>query len=433
MSRLTWVRGVGLLAGLALAACGDSGESKDTLVVGLISPTHGALTGEGEDWNRVAQLAIDEINAKGGVNGHKLELHIKDDMTQVDLSVQALNELIDEGAVAVVGPGFSGAAKAAMDVARMRTTPIMSPASTSPTLDLAPTEMVDGLWDDGYLFRDVPNDKKQVTAMVKYLKSINTTQVVFVYENTTYGTGFLDEFTTQFGGTGIMATSDFPQNLDATTTKTAVDDMLAVAQAGDTVILVALENDALQIVKECNTRGAGVKWFFTDGEHTEVFRGGLKAAGIAGTDIVGGTAATNPTTGEAYGVLQDHYDTLGLTTGIVQYSSNTWDAFFLIAAALVQQDHDFPGEPFGGVHLRDAITSVSRDGQIFHAGQWRDLAASIREGANVDYDGASGPVDFDGNGETVSPYEIWKINATGDFERVVYYEATCLTDNVGCP
>jgi hypothetical protein len=74
--------------------------------------------------------------------------------------------------------------------------------------------------------------------------------------------------------------------------------------------------------------------------------------------------------------------------------------------------------------------AVSSGGQGFHAGQWRDLVSGIRSGGDVDYDGAAGPVDFDGDGETVSPYEVWEARRETEgweFAQVQYMEAEDLT------
>jgi hypothetical protein len=73
---------------------------------------------------------------------------------------------------------------------------------------------------------------------------------------------------------------------------------------------------------------------------------------------------------------------------------------------------------------------VSRAGHIYNAGQGADLVAAIDSGGDVDYDGASGPCDFDPNGEAIGPYEVWQLHADNlghrSFERTVFLEAQAL-------
>ena len=120
---------------------------------------------------------------------------------------------------------------------------------------------------------------------------------------------------------------------------------------------------------------AGTQWFLTDGARS----GGFLSAAPATIRGMCGTAPTFPITGLAFGQLQDAYEA-AYTDKIADqvYAPNVWDGFHLLAAAMVQQSNKFPSEDVGGEHLRDAITAVSRDGQTFHAGQWRDLISALR-------------------------------------------------------
>ena len=142
-----------------------------------------------------------------------------------------------------------------------------------------------------------------------------------------------------------------------------------------------------------------------------------------------GTAATYPINGLAYEALRSAYDAQYDDTLESNLAApNIWDSFFLVAAAATQQANQFPGEPLGGPHLRDALTAVSRDGQVLSADQWRDLVSSLRRGYEVDYDGASGPVDFDSSGQTIGAYEIWCVAPDGqNFDQLRYFDANMMT------
>lgn len=409
-----------------VAACNGEGGAKEPITIGVIAPKTGADQSFGASMERVAVLAAAEINARGGVNGHRMDVVTVDDMTTAIGGAKVM-ELIQLGAVAAVGPSASDGVADAVPVVKAMQFPIISPSSTNPALATAD--------DGGFMFRNVPNDSIQGLAMAYYLtkKAMPpVTSVVVVHENTGYGAGLTQSFTSAFqaeGGT-VSATIMFEQNLpDQAAGDAVVADIIALNPT--MVVLIALEQDGLKIVNGWATSGMlpDLDWFFTDGLRTAGFLAGAPPV-LVGSK---GTAPTIPTTGQAYGVLANAYDRAHDDDISAQaFAANTWDAVFLIAAALALQETLHPGEPFGGERLRDALTAVSRSpGQIMHAGEWRDIVRSISTDRDVDYDGASGPCDFDADGETIGPYEVWSIGNSGgmlSFERELYLEAQEIQD-----
>ena len=94
---------------MAMAGCGASNSgSSDTFKIGGIGPTTGGAAIYGQAVQNAAQLAVDEINAAGGVNGYKLELSFQDDEHDPEKSVNAYNVLKDWGAQMIIGSVTSG-------------------------------------------------------------------------------------------------------------------------------------------------------------------------------------------------------------------------------------------------------------------------------------------------------------------------------------
>jgi ABC-type branched-subunit amino acid transport system substrate-binding protein len=192
------------------------------------------------------------------------------------------------------------------------------------------------------------------------------------------------------------------------------------------VFTVALEADVLALEKAWDNNGGtpmvpGMQFFMTDGARS---MGYLSAAPKSARGMCG-TAPTYPESGLAIDTFRTAYQAK-YTDDVdsLIYAPNVWDAFHLIAAGAVQQSRKFAGDDLGGEHLRDALTDVSRGGQTFHAGQWRDLISAIRAGNDVDYDGAGGPNDFDVVGQTIGPYEVWCLSQDGTkFDRDLYLNA----------
>ena len=97
---------VAVLCVACFAGCGDNQDAQDkgnTLVIGGIGPVTGAAADYGTGVKNGIQLAIDEINAAGGVNGIKLELNFQDDEHDAEKAVNAYNALKDKDMKLLIG------------------------------------------------------------------------------------------------------------------------------------------------------------------------------------------------------------------------------------------------------------------------------------------------------------------------------------------
>ncbi|MQA83646.1 MAG: ABC transporter substrate-binding protein [Streptosporangiales bacterium] len=124
---------VGLTAGaMLLAACGNStstGEGAkqgEPINVGLIAPLTGAYSALGKGDREGAEVAVQQINAAGGIKGRKVNLIVKDDQTKPDQSVVAFDSLLSEGVVGVLGSSNSNAALAVAPLAQRQGIPYVS-------------------------------------------------------------------------------------------------------------------------------------------------------------------------------------------------------------------------------------------------------------------------------------------------------------------
>ena len=409
---------------LLVVAC-TATEVKPPIQLGFVS-TFEADSGTFGGDERIARLAVEEINRRGGINGHPLELRMKDDEADPEVARQRMQEFIDEGAVGMIGPAYSSYVELAYPLARDNEFPMISPSSTAPSLST-----VD---DGGYMFRAVANDSVQSLAIAYYMTSVATpaiTQVTVVHEDSSYGAGLADAFQDAFanvGGTvdGRVSYGEGEPASSAEAAAKVMDDLEQLPHRPALIVLIGIDADGSAIMKAWSERASwsDVPWFFTDGMYEPGFLADLPA-GCAG---MLGTAPTVPTLGDAYGVLRDDYAAKYPDRELDQESSfgpNIWDSVFLFASALVAQDAAH--EPFGGAGLRDRMTQVSREpGLILHAGQWRDMIGTLERGNDIDYDGASGPFDFDSAGEPIGPYQVWTIVPSADalvFDQALFIDA----------
>jgi branched-chain amino acid transport system substrate-binding protein len=414
-----------------VAACGG-GDTKEPVQVGMSVSLTGPDAEFGATMAAVAQAAVDTINAADGADGHQIELLIEDDLTTDEGAAAAVDALIEQGAVAIIGPFNSGPVEASLDAAIAAEVPILSPSSTAPRLAL-PTA------DQGYLFRTVPNDNFQVLAMSRYFVALATPPVddiLIVHEDSTYGNGLADALESDWTDVRLntLTAPQMSYTPDPDFSQTAADDLWTQinAAAPTAVVVIGLGTDINILLRTWITSGQlpTLQWFFSDSAKATAVFGSTATSDLlpAAASGLRGTAATSPKTSVAFQTFVDAVaEEEGIDVADQAYTQNTWDAVYLTAAALVQQSVD--GDPFGGAAIKQTLSEVSQGGQTFHAGQWRDLVSQVRSGGDVDYDGASGPVDFTSEGETLSPYEVWEMELTGadwTFTQFAYIETTDL-------
>ena len=426
MRRNNIVMVIGL--GLTSVACSDDSGGGEPIKIGLSA----SLSGFDSEWGMtardVAVASVAHVNETGGVNGRMLELVIADDGSEADPAAVAVQTLIDAEAVGIIGGFWSNQLEKVTPMVRDAQVPLLSPSSTAPELVKAPP-------DDGYVFRVVPNDNFQSLAMARYLADLASPAVgatAIVHQDDSYGGGLSTTLTAEWtrrGRTVTGAPIKFATDMD----QAAADALWAsIVSANPTnVVLIGGGADSNILLRTWKTSGqlANLRWFLSDAAKQSALFGEAATelpATIAG---VRGSAPTYPRTGLAFRTYGDEMMArLGVDITKESYFPNVWDAVHLLAGGLTLQERK--GEELGGPGLRDAIHAVSKGGQVFHAGQWRDFVASIQGGSDVDYDGASGPVDFDADGETVSPYEVWEAQrgtAGWGFVQVEYLNAADLT------
>ena len=127
------------LVAAAVAGCGKSGGKSgggDTIKVGALFELTGNVANYGTSTQWV-QDAVDEVNAKGGVNGKKIEVVQADNKSEPSESGNAATKLVTQDkVVAVVGPATSGSVAAAEPILTANKTPLIAPCATAPAITL---------------------------------------------------------------------------------------------------------------------------------------------------------------------------------------------------------------------------------------------------------------------------------------------------------
>lgn len=189
--------------GLALAGCGG-GSGGDTILVGEFASLTGKEATFGISAHEGTQLAIEEINAAGGVLGKKLELKTEDDQSKAGEPANVVNKLISkDGVVAVLGEVASSRSMEAAPICQQNNIPMISPASTNPKV----TETGD------YIFRVCFIDPFQGTVMANFATNTLKAKKVAVFTDvkSDYSKGLAKFFKEGFlkAGGQIVSELDF--------------------------------------------------------------------------------------------------------------------------------------------------------------------------------------------------------------------------------
>jgi branched-chain amino acid transport system substrate-binding protein len=182
----------GAAVAMLLSACGggllgnddDSGAASDgPILLGMITPLSGSSAAIGPYMKNGAQLAIDEINAKGGVDGRKLELRVEDGACDAKTATAAANKLVTQKISVSVGGYCSGATLPTLPIFDKAGVPMLIPAANS-------NELVAQKLPKVFLINGTGT--QQADAAMKYMTKVGATKVALMDDNTSYSKDIAD-------------------------------------------------------------------------------------------------------------------------------------------------------------------------------------------------------------------------------------------------
>lgn len=162
-----------------------TGYSQDTIKIGALGPLTGESSIAGLDELRGKQMAIDDLNAEGGILGKKIELFSEDDASQPSQSASAAMKLIYEnGVIGIIGAHNSPCTLAVMEVLSGQKIPMVVPGSSSPKIT-----SIGNKW----IARSFPPDSIQAKGLASYaINTMGEKNFGIIYVNDDYGVGGYD-------------------------------------------------------------------------------------------------------------------------------------------------------------------------------------------------------------------------------------------------
>ena len=396
MASLLMIGALGLGGGL-VAGCGDDDEGGGdvgALKVGVLVPLTGDLAPFGGPGSDAANLAAAQVNAAAGDTGLDLMLVTEDTKTDAQGAQEAATKLVEsDGVAAIAGPWASSEViPTAENVTIAAGVPLVSPSGTNPDIT--------DLDDDGLVFRTVPSDSLQgkvlATVVADALGADAT--VVTANRNDSYGVRLVEEFTAAFEEAGGTVARNVAYNPEATSLNSEAGQIVDGNPDGWVIIDFPETWSKMGPALVRTGRWDPAKTFTADG---------LRSSDLpesAGRQPTEGMSGTTPTALE--GPAEPAFDALWkqeVGKARQTYDAQNFDAVILIALAAAAAGSSDPAD------IAEKITEVSAaPGTKYTFEQLDEALAAAADGEDIDYEGASGPIDLDDNGDPVAAnYATW--------------------------
>jgi len=176
------------LSAAALSWALTGGAAQADIVIATAGPMTGDYAAFGQQMERGAKKAVEDINAAGGVNGEKLVLEVGDDVCDPKQAVAVANDFVQKGVIFVAGHFCSGSSIPASDVYIEEGILQMTPASTNPAFTDGPA--ADGITT---IFRTCGRDDQQGDFAGKWIaEHMGKKNIAILHDKSTYGKGIAD-------------------------------------------------------------------------------------------------------------------------------------------------------------------------------------------------------------------------------------------------
>ncbi len=329
-----------------------------------------------------AQLAIDHVNAQGGIlDGGTLSSVVGDSACDPSVAGPAADKLVNtDNVTAMVGAFCTGATVGAATAAGIPGNMVqISPSATAPVLTT--------LEDNDLVFRTAPSDAFQGVKLADLLISKGITDVALTYVNNDYGKGLADVFAANFEANGGSISVNAAHE-DGKADYRAELGQLAGGGSEALVILAYASGSGQTILRQALESGNFVTYVGGDGMVDDEL---LAAVGDGANGMIATRAGAFE--GESASVYADLATEAGLNPADV-YAPQAYDAAFMLALAIEKN----------GSADREGLSAALREvssapGEIILPGEWEKAAALIAAGTDINYEGAGGPHDFDEAGD----------------------------------
>lgn len=387
---------IGALAGCSGSAGGggaaSAGAGASDITLGALLPATGDLAALGKNTAAGVKLAVKQANnTKAGV---KVDLQLQDSGSQESIAQSAVQQLLAKNVQGIVGAVSSAVCLSVVDTIVQADVPMISPACTTPQLT--------SYKDKGLFYRTAAPSDQQGRILAQLAYGDGHRKVAVMGVNNSYGQSIAETFQKEFTKLGGEVALNIKYDA-AAKTFTAETQQVASAQP-DAVVLVGYQDTGAAIVHDAAQRGLlDLPWYTGDGIQDNSF---------PAQALPDDPAKLYTWKGVGLGAVESDAATQFATAYEAEYkekapsfSPQAYDAAWvnILAAALSNQN---------GSTVQEEIANVTdSSGKKCVATDCIDL---VNKGEKVSYQGATGPVEFDKNGDpTRTVFGIWQFSADG--------------------
>jgi branched-chain amino acid transport system substrate-binding protein len=349
-------------------------QAQGSVKIGIMAPTTGPWATEGQDMVKVIEILAEDINAKGGLNGLKVELEIGDDGGSPKTAALAAQRLVTSAIVAVVGTYGSSVTEASQDIYDEAGVVQIATGSTSIRLSEKGLKR---------FFRTCPRDDEQGRVLADKVKELGFKKPAIVHDNTSYAKGLADETRAIFkneGLTEVYFDAIIPGDRDFAVALSKIK-----AQNPDIIVFTGYYPEAGMILRQKKDLGWDVPMVGGDATNNRALveiAGAEAASGYYFVSPPGPDDMNSPAAVKLFEVYRSKYKEL---PGSV-WSVLAGDAFNVIA---------------------EAVTKVGSDsGKIAQY-----LHTNLKN-----YEGLSGQISFNEKGDRIGEvYRLYRVDPQGKF------------------
>jgi branched-chain amino acid transport system substrate-binding protein len=344
-------------------------QKPNEILIGAIMPITGDAAVYGKNCKQGIELAVEEINSKGGVKGVPLKIIFEDDLLQPKAAVGAFEKLVSiDKVLAVLGPLASSCAMATAPLANQKKIVSFSPGASTPKLtDAGP-----------YVFRDWQSDALEAVIMAEHAISQGWNKLAIFYVNNDFGVSLKDYFIKKIEAVGgkILITETFEQG--ATDFKTQLSKIKESLPGA--IYLLSYPQQTPIIINQIKALKIHAQLLGVAAmEDPSLLKiAGKNAEGLQYTVAV----PLSDDESVRKNFLNNYEKKFGEKPGLI--SDNGYDAVYILSKA-IEQSKELTGES-----IQNSLSQIK---------EWR---------------GASGLMKFDQNGDVIKPIGI-KIVSNGEF------------------
>jgi len=377
----------------------NRGNVNGSLELGQLASQTGPLSNIVQSLTTPVTMAVDEINAGGGVLGKPVTYTLADDATDPNVASESLEGLLEDSKVdAIMGPTSSGITLNIIDEVRRRNVLMCSGSNTSAELSTTDSR--------GFYFRTTPSDRLQGPALGKLVLKDGRKKVGILARRDTYGLGLARSVKKTLENGHARVVADVSYDPDATSFDREVQKV--VDKKPDAVIVLGFESDGSDIVRTLIAKGLSPQQFpiyTADGMRTNAFPTLLDPNNpAAATGLKGTSPATQPA-----GVQHPFLDAFNATGIDPIYSSFYYDCTILTALAAEKAKSDDPSK------MKKVFAANTKGKE--QCTTFADCKRLLDAGKSISYQGASAAFKHMNKFGTFEPnagvYEVWTFDETG--------------------